>query len=70
MKYLILLFLLTSCDPFLNSSSKSVSKDNCKRIKEKERMTIDEISYYIIEIDSVEYIVSKRGGICPLVKKQ
>ena len=76
MRYLILLFLLTSCDPrIFNSSSNNVPKYDTipkkddRRIKIKEMASIDGTPYRIIEIDSVEYIVSYHGGICPLVKK-
>lgn len=65
----ILLFVVTHSvisDAFdFNKETKAAEPKTQSRITIKE----DNYPYYIIEVDSVEYLINNQGGIYPLIKK-
>ena len=63
----ITLLALNSCNES-TGALEPVKLKNTQRIICKEYTTIEGISYHIIEVDSIEYLTSYRGGICPLIK--
>lgn len=62
----ILLLVLTSCQ--MRKSEKDTKTIQTNRIIIKEKIFHEGVAFYIIEVDSVEYITSYKGGIYPLVK--
>ena len=65
--FFLLLFsgCLFSCT---QKKSNSINEDSQNRIKLKEATVINGFWYYIIEVDSVEYLTQRRGGFVRLSK--
>lgn len=69
-KNLILLALSTllfSCADNATTTTKRIGEPQ-QRIIGKEYTVYNGYGYQIIEIDSVEYLTTTGGGICPLLK--
>ena len=65
--YTLLVFILFASYG-CNNKDNINTPESQNRIKGKESTIYKNINYYIIEVDSIEYLCSN-SGICPLVRK-